>query len=303
MHCRKAIVSDITAVRKLWEEVFGDSGDYIRRFITHFGIENCFVSEANSKIVAMAFAIPTNLKSSSIFEGAPEGRGSLSQKFNVQRLKYLYACATYHDFQGQGIMKNLLNAIYEDACIENVAGIFLQAANQSLAEYYQNVGFEAFFFREHSFYYKDNFNQEPIKLPHLGHTTHRISHTAYHQKRVQKLKNHCFINWSEGFFRFLNETGTQFCKYEHTIFSFKTSLNNIIVDELLGDAPHEQIAQILFKEFPDYDVVHIRSYHTLHTVYCSPHTIHRIPHCCGQMKWCNIPENKPEKGWLGFAME
>jgi GNAT superfamily N-acetyltransferase len=323
MYYRKASTLEIPEVKKLWEEVFGDADDYIHRFITHFGIENCYVCEINRKIVAMAFALPTTLIQNS--------------KFKIQNLKYIYACATHPDFQSQGIMKNLLAVIYEEARNENFAGIFLQAINPSLADYYRKLGFEDFFYREHSFYYNHNFNckereelAKELNYPALRAplqnlkgiwdtplTAYRIPHTAYHQKRTQKLENSCFVNWNEDFFRFLNESGTQFCEYENNIFSFKTSFSNIIVDELLGDMPHEQIAQLLFEELPDFEVVHIRSlpvphitHHTPHTAHRTPHTAYRIPHtakgnefCCGQMKWCKPFENQPKNGWFAFAME
>jgi len=271
LNYRKATSFQIPEIIKLWEEVFGDADDYIRRFISHFGIENGYVCEINRSIVSMAFALPTSLKSPS--------------NFSLYKIKYLYACATHPDFQSQGIMTKLLNTVYEEACNENCAGIFLQAVHQSLAEYYQKLGFEAFFFRDHAFYYYHREHENPLRPLRFS----IISPENYHKKRIQILENNCFVDWNEDFFRFLNKSETHFCEYENTIFSFKTGFNNIIVDELLGDTPHKQIADLLFVELPDFEVVHIRS------------TGNEF--CCGQIKWCNPPENKPVNGWLGFAME
>jgi len=313
MPYRKAIPSEITEIRKLWEEVFGDLDDYIRKFISHFGIENCYVFETNHKIVAMAFAIPTSLKSPSKF----------------QNLRYLYACATHPDFQGQGIMAKLLETVYDEACKENFAGIFLQAINQSLAEYYQKLGFEEFFFREHSFYYSHDFQhkehkectKDAKKISVLCENTSRplrlknidlLTPENYRIKRSQKLNSHYFVNWEEGFFRFLNETETNFCEYKDTIFSFKAIMNNIVVDELLGDTPKEQIALLLFEELPNFDAVHIRSPLTAN---CLLHTANRLQQtafCCGQIKWCKPVKEKFDAGraaadlgncWFAFAME
>jgi len=301
LNYRKAIPSDTPHVKELWRVAFGDADDYISRFIAHFGIENGYVCEINHRIVSMAFALPTNLKSPSNFEGVPEGRGSL------YKIKYLYACATHPDFQSQGIMTKLLETIYDEACRENFAGVFLQAINQSLSEYYQKLGFEAFFFREHAFYYNHREHEETTDTTKNNKGIHSvvpcelsenplrplrlktISPENYCKNRAKKLNNKCFIDWNKEFFQFLNESGTHFWKYENTIFSFKTGLNNIIVDELLGDTPHEQIATLLFEELPDFEVVHIRSIGN--------------EFCCGQIKWCISFENKQKKGWLGFAME
>jgi predicted acetyltransferase len=302
MNRRKATVSDIPMVRHLWNEVFGDSNDYINRFITRFGIENCYVCEYNSEIVAMAFAIPVFLKFPSNFEGVPEGRGSLYVHHNS---KYLYACATHPSFREQGIMGKLLEVIYEDACSENITEIFLHAANDFLANYYRKLGFRDFFYRSHSFYYNHKVEEEsakntksnlpdsnPYELcenPLLPLQLNIISPKIYQKKRVQKFENHCFVNWNEDFFQFLNETGTLFCEYENTVFSFRTVINNIIVDELLGDASHEQIAHLLLAHLPDFEVVHIR--------------YEGNDFCCGQIKWCNQTTNHQEKGWFAFAME
>jgi len=313
LNLKKANFSDTPPVIKLWKEVFGDTDDYMNRFIAHFGIENCYVCERNNKIVAMAFALPTSLKSpsnlipSKIWRGGsrrltgwlvPKGRGSL------YKMKYLYACATHPDFQSQGIMKKLLEFVYDEACKENYAGIFLQAAQQTLFEYYQKLGFEAFFFRDHTFYYNHKEHEETTKSDKGIHPLEPcalcedplrplrlkiISPENYHQKRVKKLENHCFVNWNVEFFQFLNEAGTQFCEYENTIFSFKMHNNTTIIDELLGETPQEQIADLLFEKFPDFEVVHI---HSIGNEFC-----------CGQIKWCFQTKNHPKNGWLGFAME
>jgi len=278
MFYRKAVPYDTTAIKKLWEEVFGDLGDYISRFIAHFGIECGYVCEINREIVAMSFAITTEFSVNKM------------QKFSHsknQRVKYIYACATHPNHREQGIMQRLLETIYEDACREEVVGLFLQAASLSLSRYYQKLGFEDFFYRDHSFFYKQEKNKK-ASLPKFDSIDFILPET-YHEKRVQKLANICFIDWNKDFFRFLNENGTQFCEYENTIFTYKTMCNNIIVDEWLGDTPQEHIAQLLFKHLPDFEVVIIRSIGS--------------DFCCGQIRWCHSFKNQQEKGWLGFAME
>jgi GNAT superfamily N-acetyltransferase len=270
----KAFTSDISAVRKLWKEVFGDTDEYINRFTTRFGIENCYVCKKNNEIVAMSFAIPAVLSINEI----------QNSKSKIQNLKYLYACATHPDFQSQGIMAKLLETIYKDACNDNTTGFFLHAANDSLANYYRKLGFEDFFFFFYSFYYNHNKHKE-LHRSQLNF----ISPENYQKKRAQKLEKNCFINWNEVFFHFINETGTQFCEFTDTVFSFKKGINDLIVDELLGDLPNEQIANLLFEYLPEFEVVHIRTQGN--------------EFCCGQIKWCNFTDNKPKKRWFAFAME
>jgi N-acetylglutamate synthase-like GNAT family acetyltransferase len=267
---RKATSSDIPEIKLLWEEVFGDFDDYISRFIAHFGIETCYVCEANHKIVATAFALPT----------------TLTTQISNLKSHYLYACATHEQHRNQGVMEKLLATIFEEGCKENVAGIFLHAANQYVASYYRKLGFKDFFFRDHFWYFKEKILSQEIRL---SDSIHFIAPEIFHKHRVQKLENHCFVNWSEDFFRFFNEAKIQFCEYEDSLFSFKTVYNNIIVDELWGDISHEKIARALFEHLPDFETVCIRTMGN--------------DMCCGQIKWCKSFETEIDKGYFAFAME
>jgi len=294
---KKSSHSHTSLIKKLWNEVFGDSDDYINRFISHFDVENGYVCENKSEIVAIAFAIPTLLNSPSNFEGvaAESRRGSLHF---IQRLKYVYACATHPDYRGQGVMTNLLAAVYQDACNEEYAGIFLHAADQSLANYYRKLGFEDYFFRNQSCYFnhkehkgctRDTISLRPLRKSLRPLRLNLVTPELYHKKRIQKLNNSCFINWNEDFFSFLNQTGIQFCEYENSIFSFRTACNNIIVDELLGEISHNKLADLLFEHLPEFEAVQISSMGN--------------DFCNGQIKWCNTLKNPDKKGWFAFAME
>jgi len=210
----------------LWKSVFYDSEVYITHFISHFGIETCFVCEMDDKIVAMAFALPVTFRYKLPHRLAATIVNLKSKIVNLS-LHYLYACATHPHYRRQGIMEKLLETIYNAACCENIAGIFLRAAAPDLANYYKKLGFEDFF-------YGNTFN-------HKGHkestkdTKTFISPETYYQKRLQKLENSCFVNWDESFFRFLYETGTQFGQYGHEIFAFRTENEATIIDELLNN--------------------------------------------------------------------
>ena len=255
MFIRKATSLDFAAINLLWQEVFGDLSDYITLFISNFGIGNCYVCDINKSIVSMAFAIPTPCRT--------------VNDYNSINLKYIYTCATHPDFQSQGMMKQLLENIYEDSCNENVAGLFLQAANHHLENYYRKLGFEDFFFRSETVYRHPSLPKSHLSLLN----SHLITHTQYYQKRILKLSNRYFVNWDPAFFHFLKQTGTQFCELGDTIFSYKKEANRIIVDELLGETPQEHIAAMLFEEFSNIEEIHIRSIGN--------------EFCCGQIKWCN----------------
>ena len=288
MGYRQAVFSDISKIKLLWAEVFGDAEDYINRFIAHFSVEHCYICEINQEIVAMAFALPTTLIFPRHCGLDPQSLGIPRQARNDgEMLKYLYACATHPNYQRQGIMQNLLSTIYDEACREDMAGIFLHAADQDLASYYRKLGFEDCFYRDHFWYYKDKLLAE---VPAASvNTLNFISPETYHKKRIKKLENHCFVNWNEDLFRFINESKIQLCEFENTIFSYKTLFNTIIVDELLGDMPNEQVARLLIEHLPDFETVNIR--------------LQGDELCCGQIKWCKDWEVKPKDGYFAFAME
>ena len=232
----------------------------------------------------MAFALPTSLQfnvQSSKF------KDSKIQSFNpsiLQSFLYIYACATLPLYRGQGIMAKLLGTIYEEACREDVAGFFLHAADQQLEKYYRKLGFVDFFYRESTVFFKHREHKEDTK-----DTEKFIAPKIYHKKRLQKLERYCFVNWDEGFFDFLYETGMQFCEYENDIFSLRIENENIIIDELLGDAPKEQIAQHIFSNFPDCKTVEINYPGNTNSY--------------GQIKWCNPKNENLNKGYFAFAME
>jgi predicted acetyltransferase len=278
-----ATTKDISEIKSLWKTVFGDSEDFISRFIAHFGIENGYVSKQNGEIAAMLFALPVCW---GIARNAP----------TVDEMWYVYACATHPQYRNRGLMSKLLETVYREACSKNVAGIFLRAANPNLENYYRKLGFEDFFYRKIFFINRKEgkgFTKDAKNISHTllfaSLTSHLIPHASYLEKRAQKLKNTCFVNWDEDYFRFLDKEGVQFCEYENTIFSFKMLYNNIIIEELLGDTPHEHIAQLLFEYFPDFETVHIR--------------LQGNETCCGQIKWCNTLIQKTQSGYFAFAME
>ena len=297
MNPRKANSLDLFEIKSLWKSVFPDSNDFVNRFITHFGIERCYVCEIDEVIVSMAFSLPTALKFKvqrlKDLEVQPINNSPLksqischtSQISNLKSLLYIYACATLPPYRKRSVMAKLLETIYDEACRENVAGIFLHAANPDLENYYRKLGFENFFYQ----------NSAEFISNHKGHkedtknTVRFIAPEVYYQKRLPKLEDYCFINWNESFFNFLSETGIQFCEYENDIFSFRVENQSIIIDEWLGDTPKEEIAQLLFKYFPDFKTVGI--------YYPGQEK------CYGQIKWCKHQNENLHNGYFAYAME
>jgi hypothetical protein len=181
-------------------------------------------------------------------------------------------------------MAKLLETIYNEACWENMDGIFLHAADQKLEEYYRKLGFVDYFYRESTVF----FNRKGRKWGAKG-AMRFITPAVYYQKRLQKLESYCFVNWDERFFNFLYETVTRFCEYKNGIFSLRIENETIIIDELLGDTPKEEIASLIFNHFPDCKTVEIN--------------YPGNTNCYGQIKWCQPKNKNIDKGYFAFAME
>ena len=299
MNIRKSTSSDFSKIKSLWQEVFGDSEEYITRFINHFGIENCYVCETNGEMAAMAFAIPATL-SKFILNSQNRRLKPTANKSQISNLisnisnlisKYIYACATKQQYRKKGIMKNLLEFIHNNACNnENVEALFLRAANENLANYYRKLGFDDFFYRNEIIFNRKERKEIAKGAKNLiPHTSNLIPHTAYHKKRLQKLEKNCFVNWNEDFFRFINDDKIQFCECENSIFSFRLENDIIIVDELLGELPESEIADFLFEMYPDVKKIEF---------YLPGNDL-----CCGQLKQCNPLNENIGNGYFAFAME
>ena len=264
---RKATHSEIPEIVSLWQEVFSDAPAYVKRFIAHFGIENCYVCEIEGKIAAMAFTLPT----------------SLFCRSNALPVRYVYACATRLQYQKQGIMAKLLTTVYNEACSENSTALFLRPADEHLAKYYRKLGFQDFFYQKClTFNRKERKERAKVAIEFLTPNT-------YYNKRVQKLDNNCFVNWNEDFFRFLKEDKMQFCEYENAIFSFKIENSMIIVDEFLGDTADLPIINSLFEYYTDIETIKV--------------ILLGNDICCGQMRWCKPVEQMPQHGYFAFGME
>lgn len=83
-------LSDITA---LWQEAFGDSTEYIDRFISTLDItRDIFVMRVDGIVRAMHCAVPVYLRS-----GDTEEKGV-----------YFYSCCTKKEFRGMGLLRELM---------------------------------------------------------------------------------------------------------------------------------------------------------------------------------------------------
>lgn len=93
MILRRSTETDLPALQRLWQEVFGDPPAFTGHFYEAFGPDAAIVAVKDGKIVAMVHPLPVAL--------AQNGQYS----FGV----YVYALATAPAYRGQGIASRLLS--------------------------------------------------------------------------------------------------------------------------------------------------------------------------------------------------
>lgn len=110
-------------IRPLYEEVFNDSKEFVDYYFAKY-VKNAinFVCERNGQVIAMATIHPKTL--------------SISGE-NV-KVGYVYAVATKKEYRGQGLMRNVLEAIDKYAIDNKYAYLYLIPVDP---EIYKSLGY------------------------------------------------------------------------------------------------------------------------------------------------------------------
>lgn len=117
----------IPSLIKLWNEVFGDSEEYIKLFFKNAYYDcNCFADIYADEVISVFYLLKCNIK----YEG---------KTYNG---RYLYAAATLPEYRGRGIMSKLIKEALVYGINENLDFIALLPADDSLYNYYERFGFK-----------------------------------------------------------------------------------------------------------------------------------------------------------------
>ena len=130
---RRADKADIPAMTEIWIDSFGDSGEYVGRFMDErLPSSAALVLSDEGTVMSQLFLLP--------------GEMSVSEK--RQPALYLYAAATRPDGRGRGYMSLLIEAAKDYAEKNGFAYIALVPGEDGLYDYYSRFGFyEAFGYR------------------------------------------------------------------------------------------------------------------------------------------------------------
>lgn len=117
--------SDISALRKLWKQAFGDDDTFLNSFFAvGFSPERCRCVLTEGRLAAAAYWFDVS-------------QGS-------QKLAYLYAVATEENFRGQGICHKLMAHIHEVLSRDGYDGAVLVPGSESLFRLYESMGYRPF---------------------------------------------------------------------------------------------------------------------------------------------------------------
>lgn len=166
--CRVNTVSqtDIPALKKLWNRVFGDDEKIIDEFFNSvFDKETTVAVYDGDALASMLYMLPVTAV----------GGG------NRQKAYYIYAVATAEEYRGRGLAKAAL-AYAEKLAVQNGAvGTILRPATQDLFKYYKNLGYIT-----DSYIQAENYTPKPIEA---DFTVQDISADEYKFLRDKYLEN------------------------------------------------------------------------------------------------------------------
>ena len=123
MQITTAKTSDISTVKSLWMQIFGDSENFAEFAVNICSPEGIYLVKDNEEIAAMVIA------GIDLFAYGKKGF-------------YIYGLATVPHHRGKGFAKQLMDYVCKDKSDKGYDFCIAQPAQESLFEYYKNLGFE-----------------------------------------------------------------------------------------------------------------------------------------------------------------
>ena len=115
-------VEQISALRQLWQEAFGDSQDYLDSFFSlAFSPDRCRCMTEGHRVTAAVYWFDCSYKG--------------------EKLAYLYALATAEDRRGQGLGRRLMDDTHTHLKALGYAGAVLVPASDGLRKMYEKMGY------------------------------------------------------------------------------------------------------------------------------------------------------------------
>lgn len=119
----KPLSSQITELRKLWKDTFGDSDAFLDTFQeTAFSLDRCHCITLDEQVVAALYWFDCSLKN--------------------KKIAYIYAVATDKNHRKQGLCHALMEHTHKDLKETGYEGAILSPASEELIHFYEKIGYE-----------------------------------------------------------------------------------------------------------------------------------------------------------------
>lgn len=179
-HVVYACENDMAAIRRIWQECFGDEDEYIDLYLKkRFESENMLVIHMDGKPVSMASFLPV----------------TVTVNGEKKPARYIYAVATLPAYRERGYAAEILRFaadFYGEPLI-------LQPAEPQLIEYYQNLGFREAFAGSDFAAFTETTAQETdaITAEASVRALAPVTPTEYKKLRDAHLAGEGYVEWDE----------------------------------------------------------------------------------------------------------
>ena len=211
-------------LRSLWKEAFGDDDAFLDTFYdTAFSLHRCRCITIEEKVVAVLYWFDCT--------------------FHEKPLAYIYAVATAKAYQGQGLCHVLMEQTHKYLADTGYIGAILVPANQTLFQFYENIGYKTCCYINEIFYDTEEFSNDILSVKNeiTQNTLHQLTKKEFSHLRRQFLSKNAILQENENL-DFL-ETQAQFYFGENFLLTASKHENVLYGLELLGDT--SAIPQIL----------------------------------------------------------
>ncbi len=193
---------DISILKNLWFEAFGDTSEFIDMFFrTSFNKKRATVLKINDKIASALYWFDCT--------------------FGNEKVAYIYAVATFKEFQKQGLCSKMMEETHRYLKESGYLGACLVPSSAKLFDFYAKLGYK-----------KCIYHNENNVLPQKGNIIFKkISAEEYINLRKQYIPNNCILQKDIEFLKLQ----TEFFVGEDFLFSARKEKDTLIVLEFWGN--------------------------------------------------------------------
>ena len=140
----------IPALRRLWQQAFGDTDEFLDLFFeSGFSYDRCRCVFREGEPVAAHYLFDC--------------------RWNGKKVAYMYALAVEKNSRGQGLSRLLIRETHAQLRLAGYDGVILEPADSGLADYYSRLGYRACCCREEIRVTAGDYPAQCKKLGQLGY--------------------------------------------------------------------------------------------------------------------------------------